>query len=1530
MEGHGGGGRPPSLPPPFPGSNRTSLPASLQSTRLVVKPLPILPLEIVATILDYAPVSTLMRCARASKKLKEIAYDDSRWVNKLVAMGVWNEGEARKRFEDALKKKRMTQARLAEEERRRRAGSPGRGEPPNRISMGATLFDVDEQQSKANGEIDTAGKLAQEVDLMALSPKPPVAKQEQQLLGVDTADSTLTVLSDVRSARGFARQEYGRVYGALWQYYIDLVSARSHTDPVLFRRYRNPEDQAVMLRQLKVFSESDSSLGWAERSDRLNSMTSIFENAVLREFEGGYEASDYDGRMKRYANVLILLNGGQGAIDLFVAKHYLMFERERLGNPMDCFNNLHSADMTLEPARDFFKKLSTAVNEQSEIIDRIFPASVDVMKPFLERIGEDVIGEYVTPLLEELHDRDIESYLLSVTEIYVSVLHFSKSIKPAKGSQATFANDMTKMVIRIFEPHYDLYLQEELDHFKRLCEQEVESWEKKITDEYTATESFYMSNVNRQADKVDFLASFKKVILTPVNAITLPPMKPINITFPFAKPKVQPTPAITDTPAENPFPVPSETPDEHTNGDAVTPNGSATLSPQPAPTSELAAKAAILNSRMEGIRTLFSIELALDLVHKAKAALERAACFVRFGGQIGEEAKEQCEQIFISLIQTLGQRHVRSGFDKAVNHLSQYNPRELSTADEDDQVIVKPLVQFMELVNVGDLIQQMLDVFYEQELVAHRLSDRHDFLNPALKEKKRFEQMLDERVAAGLNTGIDVLIKEVDYVFAKTQKPTDYNPGITGDCLTPDIGPSEAARKVIDLVGSHTKLLVGSTDKNVLDVFNQEVGMRLWTSICKHLKIQRISIDGAIVLISDVNHYTQFIVKLRNSGLTQYYNALRELAQIYLIDPQHAKQMAAVIADGTRFKGIFTVEEVYEFVTRRSDWYQIKKDVEGAMYGFGCSVMSKDIDLIILDAALRLPEVRDGFFGGDAETTVGLGSKTEAVGLAYDTSTWQIMDFPIAESSSAPSNANTHQLSRIQSHESPQILDRRLHRMLSSGERILEACDSQLQTMSEKGLLSKDNLGIRDIIRRARDIGSSNLNGKTVVAFIGDSGVGKSTLLNALLDSEEMIPTSGVRAFIQYLDQEEFQRQAEILCYDIGENDQTTQTVLCANWQRFSLVGSSSALKRVHQTIKARCGAESTTSPESTAAAIAAKDKLKALFPTFKTYDIAAVRARIRQLYQQNQFLLAGTQFIESNDEAEFAEQLRNLIANRAAGEEEENDSDIQLWPLIKVIRVQLDADVLNSDIVLVDLPGLRDHNTARAAAAEDYLAKADEIVIVSRLARVFTDETTTSLAKLGYARQLQAGVQPWKTIEWTQLPQLRKYLMQLPTARKIRDVDCFIQTIRKAFTANRLLVADQDPSFTGAERKTRASQVREAKVGFKNCISGIQANYSHNIRTITDVLAKHAEKLAAESIQHCLDVQQSARLANYAVEEHSITNVSQKLIERSADEQEIASAVDYEFKKEKAKLKAILDKFEVPMNDLAREAKSLAQQARV
>lgn len=88
-----------------------------------------------------------------------------------------------------------------------------------------------------------------------------------------------------------------------------------------------------------------------------------------------------------------------------------------------------------------------------------------------------------------------------------------------------------------------------------------------------------------------------------------------------------------------------------------------------------------------------------------------------------------------------------------------------------------------------------------------------------------------------------------------------------------------------------------------------------------------------------MNHYFSFIQRMKNEQLLHYFIALRELSQVYLIHPSDSKEMATIIADGARFHGIFRAEEVYEFATRRADWYQVRKSVERAMFGIGCAVM---------------------------------------------------------------------------------------------------------------------------------------------------------------------------------------------------------------------------------------------------------------------------------------------------------------------------------------------------------------------------------------------------------------------------------------------------------------------------------------------------------------------------------------------------------------------------------------------------------------
>ncbi|PSR79186.1 secretion pathway protein Sls2/Rcy1 [Coniella lustricola] len=962
-----------------------------------------LPAEIIATILDYLPISDLMRFARTSSRMREMVYDDTRWVARLKSLGVWNEAEARKRFDDAMRRRKEA----AETEARARAasmaaaGGAGRGGIPpggqpaaaaGAKRQSATLFfdaeKEDEWRRRPSSIIKTGPQLpAQQARERAASGASAVAviKDGFETLSVAgspallqmsptspndplrDSEALLQVLANAKSVRGHAREEYGKIYGALAPFYYDLARAQSHADPAVFKVFRDPENQAKMLSNLHIFAKSDWAAGWRQREEKLTRMTNIFESAVLREFEQGYEVWDIDGRMKRYAHVLDTLNSTAGE-DLFIHKHTIFSDRSIMANPSDCLRHVSPDAISLEPSRQFFEILARKLNEQAGIVGKVFPQPGKVFWAFADKVREDVIMDYSTSICDEARVRSIECYLRAVSGIFEQSLQFFRALDVPGCSKEENEQKAKEQAHRVVEPHLDLYLQDELEFYQDKAEEEVGNWERKLSEQDATVESFYMSSFNRQVDKKDFMSSFKKAIMMPVTV--LPTLPGQLLSSPFSSTTTKSTPVPASASAINGLPTSGSRPATPVG---MSPERKSTPLPEKAPTDEVAAKAALMASRLEGIKSLFSIEVALQLTHLAKTSLGRAAVFISLGGQSGGEARDQCAQIFVSLLRILGNRHIKPGFDKAVNHLSDYKAREVT--DHNAQNGVAPLVTFIELVNVGDLISQMIDVFYEQQLATPRIADRNDFLDQSGLAKKKFEQMLDESVAAGLNKGIDVLMDEVEYLCATTQLPTDYNPLSPEGTIptssaaaglgsadkrasvqsfasfgsqhkhaqqTPggsDMGPTPTAKRVVELVSSHTRMLIGSTEKTMLEVFNGEVGLRLFNAVCKHIKRQRISTDGAIKLIADMTLYFEYIQTLKNQDLLAYFRALRELSQIYLIDPRHAKDMATIIADGDRFGGVFRAEEVYEFAERRADWYQVKRDVERAMYGLECCVI---------------------------------------------------------------------------------------------------------------------------------------------------------------------------------------------------------------------------------------------------------------------------------------------------------------------------------------------------------------------------------------------------------------------------------------------------------------------------------------------------------------------------------------------------------------------------------------------------------------
>lgn len=766
-----------------------------------------MPPELMSQALDYVDPVDLISVAQTSKRMRDMVYDDSRWVVQLQRMGCWNEEEARKHADKPVQRHTIYQAEWRQDIP---VSNAGRRRSSARKMSTADGFDP---ISVSSGDAEKTG-----------------SAREQ---GMD-------VLKQVKSIRGSARQEYGKVHAVLAPLYNDIIKNGSSTENLVFQRYTDPENQAKMLAQLLRFAKTDISRGSFEREASLEDAVQLFETAAIGELRNGYEADNIDGHMRKYAHVLWHLNGGHSAIDFFLQNNKVETSRSQFGSVIDCIDS-GAGDVKLEHTQAFFTRFGVAYNDEISTIDRAFPESLDVFSPFLEKTTRDVLAPFFTNLFDELHRANLEGYLKAVSGTFVQCVKFMADLRIPRKSEEERQDSIRSILGKIYEPHLDLYLAEELDFFRKGCDATVGDWDRQLSEQAASTESFLMSNVNRQADKKDFLTSFRKVVMMPVMILPLPSFS--------SKPQ-----QAEDEEAKN----------KEAAHNKSTARFSTVAPPTPtplteAPTDELAAKAALMNTKLEGIKSLFSIEVALGLVQAAKTSLERAIQFIKLGGAWGNATKQQCESIFISLVTSLGHRHVINGFDKANDHLSNYRPREQGEREKGG---VEPLVTFLELVNVGDLILQMLDVFYEQELIAGKLVDRSDFLDPAAKGKKKFEQMLDERVASGLNKGIDVLMDEVDYILATRQLTTDFNPDASIDSVTqmPDIGVSAAAVAIVDVVSSHISMLVGSTDKSTLDVFNQEVGLRLFGAICKHLKRQRISVDGSLKLIRYVEYFDQCIL----------------------------------------------------------------------------------------------------------------------------------------------------------------------------------------------------------------------------------------------------------------------------------------------------------------------------------------------------------------------------------------------------------------------------------------------------------------------------------------------------------------------------------------------------------------------------------------------------------------------------------------------------------------------------------------------
>jgi recyclin-1 len=133
-------------------------------------------------------------------------------------------------------------------------------------------------------------------------------------------------------------------------------------------------------------------------------------------------------------------------------------------------------------------------------------------------------------------------------------------------------------------------------------------------------------------------------------------------------------------------------------------------------------------------------------------------------------------------------------------------------------------LQFFDLIQMGDKIQQMIQGYYNQDI--KMWIDEQDFLSEIVIEKKQFERILDDSVATGMDKSIQVLVDQCEFLLVSGQGLRDFDPQNVDGVY--DVVITRACKQVLKCLKDHEVILKKGVEKQTMEVFFQEVSIRLF------------------------------------------------------------------------------------------------------------------------------------------------------------------------------------------------------------------------------------------------------------------------------------------------------------------------------------------------------------------------------------------------------------------------------------------------------------------------------------------------------------------------------------------------------------------------------------------------------------------------------------------------------------------------------------------------------------------------------
>lgn len=213
---------------------------------------------------------------------------------------------------------------------------------------------------------------------------------------------------------------------------------------------------------------------------------------------------------------------------------------------------------------------------------------------------------------------------------------------------------------------------------------------------------------------------------------------------------------------------------------------------------------------------------------------------------------------------------------------------------------------------------------------------------------------------------------------------------------------------------------------------------------------------------------------------------------------------------------------------------------------------------------------------------------------------------------------------------------------------------------------------------------------RILIGVLGYTGSGKSSLINALVDQETIVPCNAMRASTSVAVEISWNSSHDLERAFTAE----VEFVTAAEW--------ASEFEILSGDIKNRPSSEQLAIDSGTDAGLAYA-KITSIYPGIPISRLVEMTPADLAEERDLSRVLGQSISVHESTASRFSDSVNAYIDSSNKG----TDADeFAYWPLVRLVKVYIKSKLLENGLVLVDLPGLGDSNVGRTQVAEDYMKK--------------------------------------------------------------------------------------------------------------------------------------------------------------------------------------------------------------------------------